>query len=45
MYTERTKKRIFCLSKRRNYYRNKFCLDTSNIYPLIPTIKFIEIFL
>ena len=32
-YTERKKKRIIWLSKRRIYYKNKFCLDTSNIIP------------
>ena len=42
LYTEGRKKRIFWLSKRRIYYKNKFCLDTSNLYPLIPTIKFLN---
>ena len=45
MYNERKKKHIFWLSKRRMYYKNKFCLDTSNLYPLIPTIKFLNKFL
>ena len=44
-YTERKKKRIFWLLKRRIYYKNKFWLDTSNLYPLIPTIKFHNKFL
>ena len=42
-YTVRKEKRIFWLLKRRNYYKNKFCLDTSNLYPLIPTIKFLNL--
>ena len=40
-YSERKKKRIFWLSKRRIYYKTKFCLDASNLCPLIPTIKFL----
>ena len=39
------KKRIFGLSKSQIYYKYKFCLDTSNLYPLIPTIKFLNKFL
>ena len=45
LYTERKKKRIFWLSKHLVYYKNKLCLDTSNLYPLIPTIKFLNKFL
>ena len=44
LYTERKKKRIFWLSKHWIYYKNKFCLDTSNWYPLIPTVKFLNNF-
>ena len=44
LYTERKKKRIFWLSKHWIYYKNKFYLDTSNLYPLIPTIKFLNSF-
>ena len=35
-------KRKFWLLKRRISYKTKFCLDTSNLYPLIPTIKFLQ---
>ena len=42
LYTEKNKERIFWLSKRWIYYGNKFCLDTSNSYPLTPTIQFLN---
>ena len=44
-YIERKKKRIFWLSKRLIYYKNKFCLDTSNLYQMTPTIHFLKFFL
>ena len=43
--TERKKKRIFCISKRRIYIENIIFLHISNSYPLIPTLQFVNKFL
>ena len=40
MYTERKKKRLFWLSERQMYGENKFCLDTSNLYPLYQQLNY-----
>ena len=45
IYTERKKKRIFWISKRRIYVEHIIFLNISNSYPLILTLKFLIKFL